>query len=111
MNVKLYKAMACSHMDCGVTLALSCYERDAKVLESVQRRATKPISTLQDKTLKECFISLKLPTLVYYIKRRDVMTTCKLLESDLLGHVFSPFLSAFTRGKTKKLQPPLPHYN
>ena len=103
---KLYKAMVRPHLEFGMTLASPYYKMDVKVLESVQRRATKLISAFQDKSYKERLTLLKLPTLVYRRKRGDVIATRKLLENDLLSHVFSPSFSTTTRGHTKKLQAP-----
>ena len=103
---KLYKAMVRPHLEFGMTLASPYYKMDVKVLESVQRRATKLISAFQDKSYKERLTLLKLPTLVYRRKRGDVIATRKLLENDLLSHVFSLSFSTTTRGHTKKLQAP-----
>ena len=89
-----------------MTLASLYYKMDVKVLESVQRRATKLISAFQDKSYEERLTLLKLPTLVYRRKRGDVIATRKLLENDLLSHVFSLSFPTTTRGHTKKLQAP-----
>ena len=61
----LYKSMVRPHLEYGNTIWGPYYQGDIKVVESVQRRATKLITVSKDKTYEERIRELKLPSLVY----------------------------------------------
>ena len=69
---KVYKAIVCTHLDFGMMIASPHNKMDVKALESVQRRATKLITALQDKLFRERIVSLNLPTIVYIEGREEM---------------------------------------
>ena len=89
-------------------MILGCpqYKMDAKALDNVQHQANKLVPYLLEKPYEECLTSIKLTTLVYRRKRKDVIMTFRLLEHASLSLVISPPLSNTTRGHSQKLQDP-----
>ena len=65
---------------------------DKRRLERVQRRATKMIPSLSDKSYYRCFISLDLPSLHYRRIRGDLIFLCRLIN----GYLNLDFYTFFT---------------
>ena len=80
-------------------------ERHKKV-ESIQRRATKLISELKDKTCEERLRELELPSLVYRRRREDMILMFKvkngLVRVDI-SVLFTPTRLGHTRAHTRKV--------
>ena len=101
---KLYTGLVRPQLEYGVSLAVPHYVVDKKILESVQRRATKLPTKCKNLSYPERLKKLKLPTLTYRRKRGDAILTHKLLENGVTPGLFNKSLSSHTRGHTKKLQ-------
>ena len=69
----LYMAMVRPHLEYGNTKWGPFYEGDIKMVESIQRRATKMITGLHDKPYEERLKALKLPARVYRRRRGDMI--------------------------------------
>jgi len=63
--MKLYKALVRPRLEVGMSLAAPFFKKDRKLLEDVQRRATKMVTNMNKLPYKERLRRLKLPTLTY----------------------------------------------
>ena len=102
----LYKSMVRPHLEYGNTIWGPYYHGDIKVVESVQRRATKLITTLKDKSYQERLRELKLPSLVYRRRRGDMIQMFKIMNGLVRmdkEKLFSPTRSPHTRGHTQRV--------
>jgi hypothetical protein len=102
--IKLYKALVRPHLDFGMCLAGPSYRQDVRLIENVQRRATKCVKSLKSTSYEDRLKQLKLSTLVYRRMRSDMMLTYKLREEN--STIFSSSHSTshhYTRGHSKKL--------
>ena len=82
------------------------YELDKDKLERVQRRATKNIKTLKDRTYNQRIEALQLPTLEYRRRRGDLIQAYKILHNiDNVQENFLPLSKlSSTRGHSLKLE-------
>ena len=82
--------------------------KDIKLIESVQRRATKLVPTLSLLPYEERLKLLGLPTLKYRRRRGDMMIVYKMLNDliDLERESFFRMSNLYTRGHSKKLYKP-----
>ena len=102
--LKLYKALVRPVLDFGMCAAFPAYKGDVRLIEGVQRRATKVITNLGDKPYQDRLRALNLPTLVYRRNRSDMMMTRKLLNSSYAKILpIHPGPPQCTRGHSKKL--------
>ena len=68
------------HLVYGNTIWGPYYQGDIKAVESVQRRATKLITVLKDKSYEEGMRELKLPSLVYRRRRGNIIQMFKIMN-------------------------------
>ena len=61
--MKLFKALVRPHLEVGMSLAAPFFEKDKKLLEDVQRHATKMVSSMNKFPYEERLCCLKLPML------------------------------------------------
>ena len=76
----LYKSMVRPHLEYGNLIWGPFYEGDKKLVESVQRRATKLIPELREKTYEERLQALDLPSLEYRRNRGDMIQCYKIFN-------------------------------
>ena len=102
----LYKAMVRPHLEGAPYRITVFYQKDILKVESIQRRATKLISELRDKTYGVRLKELELPSLVYRRRRGDMVMMFKVMyglvrmDSSIL---FTSALLGRTRGHNKKV--------
>ena len=110
--LKLYKAMVRPIMEYANTIWGSHFLLDKRRLERVQRRATKMIPSLNDKSYQHRLTSLDLPSLTYRSTRGDLSFLYKLING-YFNLDFSTFLTLspniHTRGNSLKLYKPFTH--
>jgi len=73
----MYKTLVRPLIEYGHTITYPRYEKDKKLLEGVQRRATKIIIELKDKEYPDRLKALKLPSMQYRRDRGDMIETYK----------------------------------
>ena len=112
----LYKSLIRPHLEFGSCIWAPKQKYNIKLVENVQRRATKLIPELRDLPYNERLKELKLETLSYRRMRADLIETYRILTSqhiiDTNCHcslcpeksMLSASLSGSTRGNTRKLQ-------
>ena len=99
--IKLYKALVRPHLNFAMCLAGPSYQQNVRLIENVQKRASKCIKSLESTSYEDC---LKLPTLVYQRLRRDMILTYKLQNEKSAIFGGDPSTSQHnTRGHSKKL--------
>lgn len=102
----LYKAMVRPHLEYGNTIWGPFYEGDIKMVESIQRRATKMITGLHDKPYEERLKELKLPSLVYRRRRGDMIQMYKVINGLVrinVGDLFTSAKVSHTRGHPQRV--------
>ena len=100
----LYKSLCRPILEFGNVIWHPQYQKDAVVVENVQRRATKLIPGLRDMEYEDRMRHLKLPSLAYRRDRGDMIEVYKRLN----GHYKYPFTylklsSAPVRGHSQRL--------
>ena len=96
----LYKATVRLHLEYGNAMWGFFYQKDIKKIESIQRRATKLISQLKDKTYEE-----RLRELVYRRRRGDMILMFKIINGLVrmdISVLFSLTRLGHTRGHTRR---------
>ena len=78
--INLYKSMVRPHLEYCHAISYPRLERQAKLLENVQRRATKLVPELKDLEYEERLRRLKLPSLRYRRERGDIIEAYKFLH-------------------------------
>ena len=73
----LYKSLIRPLLEYGHSITYPRYEKDKKLIEGVQRRATKMITELKDKDYPDRLKELKLPTMHFRRDRGDVIECYK----------------------------------
>ena len=101
--MKLYKVLVRPRLEVGMSLAAPFFKKDRKLLEDVQRRATKMVTNMNKFPYKERLHHLKLPMLTYQRKRGDIILTKKILSKNTLPGLFAQPLHSGTRGHSLKL--------
>ena len=76
----LYKSMVRPHLEYGNAIWGPCYKGDLKLIEGVQRRATKLVSNLRDKPYIDRIKEMKLPSMEYRRKRGDMIQCFKIMK-------------------------------
>ena len=69
------------HIEYGNAIWGPNYLEDIKMLEKVQRRATKIVIAIKELPYEELLKELKLPSLVYRRRRSDMVLTYKIMNS------------------------------
>ena len=87
----LYKGLVQPRLETGMVLASPFFKKDAKLLEDVQRRATKMVSGLHELPYPTRLCKLKLPTLVYRRRWGDAILVHKLINSKKLPNLLLLF--------------------
>ena len=68
------------HLECGNAIWGPFYKKDIVEVERVQRRATKLVNGLYNKSYQERLQILKLPSLVYRRRRGDMILVYKIVN-------------------------------
>ena len=102
----LYKAIVRPHLEYGSIIWGPFFTGDIKSLETIQRRATKLVTSVKDMSYSDRLRTLKLPSLRYRRRRADMLQIYKMFN----GLVRIPMECHFklatcssTRGHQKKL--------
>ena len=101
----LYKSLVRPILEYCAPVWNPCKVKQIKTLESVQRRATKLVKELKNKSYTERLLFLDLSTLSYRRRRGDMITTFKMLHGmiDTDSKVFFERSTSVTRGHNLKL--------
>ena len=102
----LYKAMVRPHLEYGNAIWGPFYQGDIKTIESIQRRATKLIASLKDKSYEEHIETLKIPSLAYRRRRGDMIWMYKIINGLVRidsTKLFIPVNLAHTRGHSQRV--------
>lgn len=101
----LYKSLIRSHVDYGDSVWFPVLKKDIRLIENVQRRATRLLSDLSHLCYEDRLRALNLPTLLYRRKRGDLIQVFKILNGydDISPDEFFKFSGTTTRGHSKKL--------
>jgi hypothetical protein len=78
----MYKTLVRPLIEYGHAIIYPRYEKDKKLIEGVQRRATKIIKELKDKEYPDRLNALKLPSLQYRRDRGDMIETYKFTHGN-----------------------------
>ena len=105
---KLYTALVRPHLEYANAVWNPYKKKDITTLENVQRRATKMVPGLGDKSYEDRFRELKLPTLTYRRIRGDMIEVFKLVNDMYYFDCTNLFTfrdqsERVTRGNKKKL--------
>ena len=104
----LYKSLVRPHLEYCNSIWSPYMLKDIKLIENVQRRATKIVPTLSLLPYKEILKLLALPTLKYRGRRGDMIIVYKMLNDliHLNREIFYRMSNLYTRGHSKKLYEP-----
>ena len=81
MFLNLYKSIVRSHLEYAVTVCSPLYKNDMIVIENVQRRATKLVSSIRHLSYLERLINLGLLSLEYRRERADLIEVYKIMNN------------------------------
>ncbi len=103
--VPLFKSLVRPYLEYGNEVWAPRSKKNIKLIESVQRRATKLIPEIAHLPYKERLQELHLPSLVYRRHRGDMIQVFKYLNNiwDTEDNLFKPSTENRTRGHTMKL--------
>ena len=102
----LYKSMVRPHLEYGNAVWGPCYMGDLKLVEGVQRRATKLIPHLHDLPYEDRLRALNLPSMEYRRKRGDMLQCFKVMNGLVrieAKDLFTPTPLASTRGHHQRV--------
>ena len=102
----LYKAMVRPHLEYGNAIWGPFYQEDIKIIEAVQRRATKLILGMKENAYEERLKILKLPSLVYRRKRGDMIWMYKIINGLVrvdAAKLFTPAKLTHIRGHSQRV--------
>ena len=111
--IPLYKGMIRPHVEYGSCIWSPSMQYLKIAVENVQRRATRLLPEMKNKTYEERLISLNLPSLCYRRRRSDIIQTFKILHdrdhikqgfSCGVNQMFEPSKAHTTRGHNQKKQ-------
>lgn len=100
MLLVLYKSLIRPIIDYGITVYFPTSKKNSKLIENIQRRATKIIPDLKDLPYNERLHQLNLPSLLYRRERFDMIQIFKLIhgDEDIDPEKFFTFNDNITRG-------------
>ncbi|XP_071498991.1 uncharacterized protein [Diadema antillarum] len=104
--LRLYKSLVRPHLDYAMQTWSPYLEKDKKVLEKVQARATKLIANIQHLPYEERLVKLKLTTLEKRRERGDLLQTYRIMkqiDKSKPDNYFELARTSKTRGHSKKL--------
>ena len=105
--VLLFKALVRPHLEYACSVWCPHFKKDIDLLENVQRRASKMLPGLREKSYEERLRTLKLPTLRYRRLRGDMIEVYKICHEIYDRRVTGGFLpysdNVNTRGNSFKL--------
>ena len=105
----LYKSLVRPLLEYGNPVWGPFYIQDQKIVESIQRRATRLVPGIRHLTYADRLSILNIPSLLYRRKRVDIITLYQifhgLVDLELLDF-FSLSSYSPTRGHSRKLDPP-----
>ena len=81
MFLNLYKSIERPHLEYAVTISSPIYKKDMILIENVQRRATKLVSSIRHLSYQERLINLGLPSLEYRRERADLIEVYKIMNN------------------------------
>ena len=102
----LYTSMVRPHLEYGNAIWGPCYMGDAKLVEGVQRRATKLIPRLRDLPYEERLKALCLPSMEYRRRRGDMIQMYKIINGLVrleANKLFTPIPNSSTRGHKQRV--------
>ena len=102
----LYTSMVRPHLEYGNAIWGPCYMGDLKLVEGVQRRATKLIPHLYDMPYEDRLEYLNLPSMEYRRKRGDMIQMYKIINGMVRmdpKELFTPIPSSNTRGHKQRV--------
>ena len=105
----LYKTLVRPHIEYGNLIWGPFNRADQKLIERVQRRATKLVPELRDLPYPERLKHLDLPSLYHRRRRGDMIAIFQILRGDINvqpDQFFEQAELAITRGHTMKLRKP-----
>jgi len=104
----LYLSRVRPHLEFAIQAWSPQYEKDKKLLEGVQRRATKLVRELRDREYEDRLKEFGLTTLTDRRRRGDLIEVHKILtdEDYCNSHLFEISHNTHTRGHRKKLLKP-----
>jgi len=104
----LYKALIRPHLDYGNIIWFPTLKKNKRIIENVQRRATRMIPDLKGLSYEERLSRLNLPTLEYRRKRGDLIQLFKIIHriDDIDCNSLFSFSDNQGRGHCLKLQKP-----
>ena len=102
----IYKALIRPHLEYGNIIWSPKLKKHSKALEKIQRKMTKLIPGLKDKTYHERMKILNLPSLKHRRRRGDLIETFKVLNGFVkVNNIFS-LSNSLTRTNSKKIYTP-----
>ena len=105
--LNLYKALIRPHLEYGQIIWSPQFKRQSRIIENVQRRATKLLPNLKNLPYEERLKKLNLPTLKYRRLRGDLINVYKIISNEKSGnnHLLPLNKSKYnTRGHDRKLE-------
>ena len=102
----IYKALIRPHLEYGNIIWSPKLKKHSKALEKIQRKMTKLIPGLKDKTYHERMKILNLPSLKHRRRRGDLIETFKVINGFVkVNNIFS-LSNNLTRTNSKKIYTP-----
>ena len=103
-----YKSLVRSHLDYGDLIWFPVLKKHISMIENVQRRATRILSTLRHLSYSERLQELNLPTLLYRRGRADLILVFKIIKGidDIPIDDFIQLSESTTRGHSHKVFKP-----
>ena len=80
--LKFYKSLVRPHLDYAIQAWCPYLEKDKKILEKVQARATKLISSIQHLSYEQRLAKLRLTTLEKRRERGDLLQTYRIYDTN-----------------------------
>ena len=103
--MNLYKSIVRPHLENAATVCTPLFKKEMVVIENVQRRATKLVSTISHLTYQERLRCLGLPSLEYRRERADLVEVFKIMNDidDVDKEKIFTVSTYTTRGHSLKL--------